>query len=455
MISKQDILDRAADWGLRAEVVEKDYVLGWLLAGIAAHPRAGHLWVFKGGTCLKKCFFETYRFSEDLDFSLLADAEYSEADLSRILREIADATAADSGIQFGEIAVKPRQNRQGQQTFEGRLHYRGPLQMPNWPKVSFDITRHEALFPPFARLPVHHAYPDDLPDEALIQTYSFDELFAEKLRALVERTRPRDLYDVVYLLDNRFDAIALDRARELFTAKCQAKGFAPPTPSEIVAAVRSSAELSADWENMLAHQLPQLPAIESVLQRLDGRLDWLAEPQRTPLAPPAPIRLAAGETLQAPAGITYWGTEGLEAIRFAGANRLLVEFDYRGERRTVEPYSLRRPRTGKLLLYVFDRGRGAIRSFKVPEIANVRVSSVAFAPRFAIELSAGGPLHAPPIQRNASLGTRPSGQPYVYECYACGREFRHAHQNAALRKHQSEAGVPCFGRTGHLVRIDS
>src|SRR5260370_42604238 len=117
MILMQEIPDRAVDWGLRAEVVEKGYVLGWLLAGVAAHSQAGRLWVFKGGTCLKKCFFETYRFSEDLDFSLLAEAEYSEADLGRVLREIADSTAAESGIQFGEISIKIRQNRQGQQTF--------------------------------------------------------------------------------------------------------------------------------------------------------------------------------------------------------------------------------------------------------------------------------------------------------------------------------------------------
>jgi predicted nucleotidyltransferase component of viral defense system len=454
MISKQDILDRAVDWGLRAEVVEKDYVLGWLLAGVAAHSQAGRLWVFKGGTCLKKCFFETYRFSEDLDFSLLAEAEYSEADLGRVLREIADSTAAESGIQFGEISIKIRQNRQGQQTFEGRLHYRGPLQMPNWPTVSFDITRHEQLFPPFARLPVHHAYPDELPEQRLVQTYSFEELLAEKLRALVERTRPRDLYDVVYLLDNRFDAIARDRARELFAAKCGAKGLTPPAPAEIVAMVRSSAELSADWQNMLAHQLPQLPAIDSVIQRLDGRLDWLTEPQRTPVPPPPPIRLAAGEALQAPAGITYWGTEGLEAIRFAGANRLIVEFDYHGERRTVEPYSLRRPRTGNLLLYVFDRGRGAIRAFNVAEIANVRVSDVAFVPRYAIELSPGGPLHAPPLQRSSLPRASSSGPAYMYQCYACGREFRHTQRNPTLRKHQSESGVPCFGRTGHLIGME-
>ena len=67
MISKAAILERAAEWQLTPEVVEKDYVLGWMLAGIALHPATTRNWVFKGGTCLKKCVIETYRFSEDLD----------------------------------------------------------------------------------------------------------------------------------------------------------------------------------------------------------------------------------------------------------------------------------------------------------------------------------------------------------------------------------------------------
>lgn len=62
MISKQDILDRAAEWGLRPEVVEKDYVLGWLLAAIGQHAECSAKWIFKGRTCLKKCFFETIGF---------------------------------------------------------------------------------------------------------------------------------------------------------------------------------------------------------------------------------------------------------------------------------------------------------------------------------------------------------------------------------------------------------
>lgn len=70
MINKQHILERAREWQLRPEVVEKDYVLGWLLAAVAQHEETAQQWVFKGGTCVKKCFFETYRFSEDLDFSM-------------------------------------------------------------------------------------------------------------------------------------------------------------------------------------------------------------------------------------------------------------------------------------------------------------------------------------------------------------------------------------------------
>lgn len=77
MISKAAILERASEWQLTPGVVEKDYVLGWLLAGIALGSDLGTTWVFKGGTCLKKCVLETYRFSEDLDFTLLPDAVYS------------------------------------------------------------------------------------------------------------------------------------------------------------------------------------------------------------------------------------------------------------------------------------------------------------------------------------------------------------------------------------------
>ncbi len=68
MIGKAEIIRIAGQLNLNPHIVEKDYALGWLRAGIFANEKIADSWVFKGGTCLKKCFLETYRFSEDLDY---------------------------------------------------------------------------------------------------------------------------------------------------------------------------------------------------------------------------------------------------------------------------------------------------------------------------------------------------------------------------------------------------
>jgi hypothetical protein len=64
-------MEFSREFNLAPNIVEKDYVLGWVLAGISNHEELGSNWVFKGGTYLKKCYFETYRFSEDLDFTII------------------------------------------------------------------------------------------------------------------------------------------------------------------------------------------------------------------------------------------------------------------------------------------------------------------------------------------------------------------------------------------------
>jgi uncharacterized protein len=55
--------------GLRFDQTEKDYVILWLLSGLANSGAKDHGWVFKGGTCLRHCCYRGYRFSEDIDFS--------------------------------------------------------------------------------------------------------------------------------------------------------------------------------------------------------------------------------------------------------------------------------------------------------------------------------------------------------------------------------------------------
>lgn len=88
MISRQELLDLSREFGLQPHVVEKDYALGWLLAAIGHHPATRDTWLFKGGTCLKKCYFETYRFSEDLDFTLRDAAHLDNAFLRTLFQEL-------------------------------------------------------------------------------------------------------------------------------------------------------------------------------------------------------------------------------------------------------------------------------------------------------------------------------------------------------------------------------
>lgn len=87
MIPRAAIDQRVREWGLRHGVVEKDYVLGWLLWGIGRHPVLGQSWIFKGGTCLKKGYIETYRFSEDLDFTVVEGGPIAPADVEPLLAE--------------------------------------------------------------------------------------------------------------------------------------------------------------------------------------------------------------------------------------------------------------------------------------------------------------------------------------------------------------------------------
>ena len=89
MIDRSEILEVATDLSLAAEVVEKDYTLGWLLAGIYRNEELRSAWTFKGGTCLKKCFFETYRFSEDLDFTISTEQQIDDGFLQATFKQIA------------------------------------------------------------------------------------------------------------------------------------------------------------------------------------------------------------------------------------------------------------------------------------------------------------------------------------------------------------------------------
>jgi predicted nucleotidyltransferase component of viral defense system len=144
MISRAAIDRRVREWGLRHGVVEKDYVLGWLLWGIGNHPVLRDTWIFKGGTCLKKCYIETYRFSEDLDFTIVDAGPVEPDDVAPILTEVLASVADESGLDFSDRQPKLRSRKQPG-SVEGRIFYRGPLAAPGVASVKLDLSATELL----------------------------------------------------------------------------------------------------------------------------------------------------------------------------------------------------------------------------------------------------------------------------------------------------------------------
>lgn len=396
MIVRADIDDRVRLWGLREDVVEKDYVLGWVLWGIGADPLLHRTWVFKGGTCLKKCHIETYRFSEDLDFTVLEDGPIERDEVIEAISHVLDRVNQESGIDFTLRPPFYRGHSSGRSA-EMRVYYRGPRNTPGPARIKFDLTKDEIIARPPVLRPISHDYPDTLPEPVEVRCYSFEEVFAEKLRAMAERSRPRDLYDIVNLFRRPDSRPHADLVLDAFVQKCEYKGV--PMPS--AEAIRESPmfeELKGEWGNMLAHQLRALPAFDHFWAEVPRIFEWLNGAEVDEEIEPWP--LAEDEEFWTPP-TTFWTGMGsrLEPVRFAAVNRLLVNLGYRGQHRLIEPYSLRRTRDGHILLHAIRADRGENRAYRVDRIQSVDVTNHPFTPRYLIEFPASGMVPAPPTQR--------------------------------------------------------
>ena len=89
----------------RADLVEKDLILHQILTDLSQNDFFSKNFVFKGGTCLTKCYLGYYRFSEDIDFTWRDQTVFegkSQTKTRRILSEIIDRI----GAIFEAIAKK-------------------------------------------------------------------------------------------------------------------------------------------------------------------------------------------------------------------------------------------------------------------------------------------------------------------------------------------------------------
>ncbi|MBI3683993.1 MAG: nucleotidyl transferase AbiEii/AbiGii toxin family protein [Acidobacteria bacterium] len=239
-------------------VLERDYCLAWLLSSLAESDLCGKL-AFKGGTALKRCYFGDYRFSEDLDFTLLEPTPLE--DLRLGLEPVYAGVREASGIEFA-FDREDRHSHANSHTFY--LRYIGPLPAGGSVKVDTRI-REQLVFPLEAR-PVLRAYEEfaDLPDGRVVQAYSLAEIATEKVVALADRARnePRDLYDLWYLISR--EGMDLSHLAPAIIAKLAFRNVEASGIQEAI--MKKEARLKAVWSARLANQMSELPPFDQVFR---------------------------------------------------------------------------------------------------------------------------------------------------------------------------------------------
>src|SRR5665213_1698100 len=182
MIEQRELEQLRGEWSLESGVIEKDYVLGWLLAGIAQQEALSQTWIFKGGTCLRKCYYETYRFSEDLDFTVTKGGPENPSTLIQIFNNIVDWVRENSGLKLAIDESSFRVHRTVGETPPSKAASAtgGPTLRRSCPKIKIDVTSDELIVESSVLRTIGHPYSDaPLPISGVL-CYSPSDLLAEK-----------------------------------------------------------------------------------------------------------------------------------------------------------------------------------------------------------------------------------------------------------------------------------
>ena len=255
MIPTAEIARAAHRAGVGDRVIEKDYVLSWLLVVLAESELSQGL-IFKGGTALKRVYYPDYRFSEDLDFTLNTDLTHDELvsafnalfpELKKRLNLTMDVHSAEQNVYESSTLL---------------INYIGPLKArPGARHLKVDVTRGELMCYPSQERLLMAPY-SDYPSSVALHAYSLEEILIEKLCALIGRTEPRDLYDIYWLFEwGDVDPMFVPAN---FRAKCQHKGQEPTRMAENL--TRKERVFARLWHTRLAVQVSDLPHLNEVMR---------------------------------------------------------------------------------------------------------------------------------------------------------------------------------------------
>jgi predicted nucleotidyltransferase component of viral defense system len=443
--------------------VERDYLFGWLIAGLYQESGLGQTLVLKGGNALRKGYLPLARFSEDLDFGSPEPIDGDE--LIAQLNDVCRLVEARTGVAFEldrNRIVDHHAIDSDRQVYKVRLYFKDFAgQGPHITlKIGVDVIEHDRLYLPVQTRGLIHQYSDAGDCATDIRVIKLEEALADKLKCLLQRRYCYDLFDAVYAI---FVAQALDVDRAEIVRVFLKKTIFEPSPGAAKNLLLGLPfELFRGFWGKVVCPSPSRMTFDDAVAQLATGLEALFAP------------FGDGRQFEG----AFFPAELRNPILEAGSERKLLELRYGGVTRVVEPYALtfkrRQDGLAREYFYGYDRTRGpSIKSFVAGKIESLTVTEEPFEPRYDIELAKAGDAESTgyfarphgSAQRPRSLSSyrlpslsprrrRPAtglGVTYKIACPYCGKRLNRSQFSTSLNAHKNQYGTPCPGRVGYPV----
>ncbi len=461
MISKDELDAKAKEFEIHSSNVQRDYIYGWVLMGLYSASPLKDRSILKGGNAFRKGFFETTRFSTDLDFSTdrELDQEYFRQELNNVCHFIQSNIGVVFDIERNRVEEKFRATDDPRFTqlkvLHARLYFRDFYGNSEhiFISVRMDVTQFEKLYAqPQDRLLIH-PYSDSADCRTEITCVKLEELLANKIKCLLQRKHSFDLFDLVYSIFFN-DALEVDKGEivEIFLKST----IFEPSPG-VVRGLLLGLSLDAFrrfWDEHLVCPIQSRFEFDKAIELFRQMVE----------------ELFGGYPVTSYGELAYFSSDNRNAILEAGRAQTLLRLRYQGYTREVEPYSLiykkPRGRPAREYFYAWDRSGGhsgvGIKAFVQQNVGAMEVTDESFEPRYEVEVAKAGNVastgyFAKPFSRGGRTSTRRLRSItrdeiiYIVECPYCLKTFRRNRSNTRLNKHKDHYGNQCYGRTGTLV----
>lgn len=456
MIGITEIEEQAAHLDLHTSNVQRDYVFGWLISGIYRASKLGEILILKGGNALRKGYIPETRFSDDLDFTTEQglDGDF----LIRELNDVCSFVQEQSGVVFdiGRNRIIDEQRIDGaRNVFKIKLYFKDFAGGSDHITLSVrvDITEFDRLYLPIQSRQLIHPYSDLSICGTDIRCVKLEEVFADKLKCLLQRRSSYDLFDLAYGLFIRND-LAIDRS-EVMSVFFRKTIFGPSPLAAKQLLIALPLELFKGFWNKVTCPAPSRIPFDRAVDVFMTGLELLFKPF----------------DYGARAAVAFFPAAFRNPIMEAASTTTTLLLTYQGITREVEPYSLafkrRKDGVAREYFYAFDLTGGhtrgpSIKAFVPDGIEDIRITGNTFTPRFPIELSKAGDssmtgyfggrsfTRAAGTRRGVRTGSSTTHR-YIIQCSSCGKRFRRSKPGTRLNAHKDNYGNRCYGRSGFRV----